>query len=113
MKTIQYTASPGVPHGTMKDEFLCHRGGSEWWYCTGHLTDESGRLFSFQFTLSKPRIHGVTFNILMTALTDFTTGKHYYSQAAVFFGKGVTITPEKVGLAGRRSRSTTGPSRSG
>jgi predicted secreted hydrolase len=101
MKKIQFTKSPGVPHGTMMDEFLCHRGGSEWWYCTGYLGEKSGRQFSFQFTLSKPRIHGITFNILMTALTDFQSGKHYYSQKAVFFGKGVTITADQVGLDGQ------------
>jgi hypothetical protein len=29
MKEIEYTESPGVPHGAMEDEFLCHRRGSE------------------------------------------------------------------------------------
>jgi hypothetical protein len=31
MKSIQYSASPGVPHRSMEEEFLCHRRGSEWW----------------------------------------------------------------------------------
>jgi predicted secreted hydrolase len=75
MKNIQYTNSGGVPHGTMADEFLCHRHGSEWWYCTGFLNAESGELFSFQFTLARVRIYGVQFHILMTAVTDFETGK--------------------------------------
>jgi predicted secreted hydrolase len=100
MNKIQYTNSRGVPHGSMEDEFLCHRNGSEWWYCTGFINDESGRLFSFQFTLARVRIYGLQFHILMTALSDFETQKHYYAQKPVFFGKNVTLTPEKVGLGG-------------
>jgi predicted secreted hydrolase len=92
MKNIQYTASRGVPHQSMADEFLCHKNGSEWWYCTGFINDESGKLFSFQFTLARVRIYQVQFNILMTALTDFETKKHYYAQYPIFFGKNVTIT---------------------
>jgi predicted secreted hydrolase len=42
MPNIQYTASPGVPHLGLEDEFLCHKDGSEWWYCTGYLNEESG-----------------------------------------------------------------------
>jgi hypothetical protein len=39
MKNIQYTTSHGVPHQIMEDEFLCHKNGSEWWYCTGFLVE--------------------------------------------------------------------------
>jgi predicted secreted hydrolase len=98
MKNIQYTNSGGVPHGTMAEEFLCHKHGSEWWYCTGFLNAESGELFSFQFTLARVRIYGLQFHILMTAVTDFETRKHYYAQYPVFFGKDVTLTAEKVAL---------------
>jgi predicted secreted hydrolase len=98
MKNIQYTNSAGVPHQEMKDEFLCHKTGSEWWYATGFITDENNLTFSFQFTLARVRIFGVQFNILMTALSDFQTQRHYYNQQPVFFGNGITITPEKVGL---------------
>jgi predicted secreted hydrolase len=97
MKNIQYTTSSGVPHQSMADEFLCHKNGSEWWYCTGFCNDESGRLFSFQFTLARVRIYGMQSHILMTALTDFENEKHYYAQYPIFFGKNVTITSEKVG----------------
>jgi predicted secreted hydrolase len=101
MKNIQYTTSPGVPHLRMEDEFLCHKNGSEWWYCTGYLSEESGRLFSFQFTLAKVVVYGIKVNLLMTALTDFETGKHYYSQLAIFFGKNLTITTDQIGVNGR------------
>ncbi|MBN1535984.1 MAG: hypothetical protein JW908_04580 [Anaerolineales bacterium] len=101
MKNIQYTTSPGVPHQGIQDEFLCHKNGSEWWYCTGYLNDEAGKLFSFQFTLAKVLVYGIKMNILMTALSDFETGKHYYSQMAIFFGKNVTITSDKIGVNGK------------
>ena len=89
MKKIQYTASAGVPHRSMEDEFLCHKKGSEWWYCTGVLNDESGKLYSFQFTLARIRLYGMQMHILMTAVTDFETKKHYYAQHPIFFGKDV------------------------
>jgi len=101
MKKIQYTTSAGVPHQSMEDEFLCHKNGSEWWYCTGFINTESGKLFSFQFTLARVRIYMMQFHILMTALTDFQTKKHYYAQQPIFFRKDVTLMPEMVGLAGK------------
>lgn len=98
MKKIQYTTSVGVPHRSMEEEFLCHKNGSEWWYCTGVLNDKTGKLFSFQFTLARIRIHGLQIHILMTAVTDFETGKHYYAQHPIFFGRDVTLTSETVAL---------------
>jgi predicted secreted hydrolase len=98
MKQIQYTNSAGVPHQNMEEEFLCHKKGSEWWYCTGVLNDETAKLFSFQFTLARIRLYGLQLHILMTAVTDFQTGKHYYAQHPIFFGKGVILTSETVAL---------------
>lgn len=85
---------------SMEDEFLCHKNGSEWWYCTGFINDKAGKLFSFQFTLARVRIYRLQFHILMTALTDFETKRHYYAQQPIFFGKNVTITSGKIGLNG-------------
>jgi hypothetical protein len=101
MKRIQYTTSPGIPHQSMDEEFLCHKKGPEWWYSTGYMFDEAGKLFSYQFTLAKIRVYGIKFNILITALTDFETGRHYYTQESIFFEKNVIITPNQVGIAGR------------
>lgn len=101
MATIQYTTSPGVPHRSMDDEFLSHKNGSEWWYCTGYLNDEIGKLYSFQFTLAKVTVYGVQLHILMTALSDFETGEHYYSQQAFFWGRKVTITSNLIGVDGQ------------
>jgi predicted secreted hydrolase len=98
MTNIQYTTSPGVPPQSMEEEFLSHKNGSEWWYCTGYLHDESGRLFSFQFTLAKVIVCGMRLHILMTALSDLETGKHHYSQQAFLFGRNVNITPDLIGV---------------
>lgn len=108
MKDIRYTKSRGVPHGSMEDEFLCHRKGPEWWYSTGYLNDKAGNFFTYQFTLAKIRIYGITFNILMTAVTDFQTGKHNYNQQAIFFGRNVVITPERIALDGTAEMTFTG-----
>jgi predicted secreted hydrolase len=100
MKNIQYTTSAGIPHRKMEDEFLYHKNGPEWWYATGYMNDEEGKLFTYQFTLAKIRIYGIKINILMTALTDFETGKHHYGQQAIFFEKNVIVTPRRVGVEG-------------
>jgi predicted secreted hydrolase len=100
MKIIQYTTSPGVPHRSMGEEFLCHQQNPEWWYATGYLMDEAGKMFSYQFTLAKLRIYGLKLHFLITALTDFETGQHYYAQQPIFFEKNVIITAERVGVNG-------------
>lgn len=100
MKKITLTNTNGLPPRSMEEEFLCHRQGFEWWYTTGYLNDENGKLYTFQFTLSKIRVYGIKFNILMTAVTDIENGKHYYNQKAIFFEKDVIITPECVGVDG-------------
>ncbi len=101
MKNIQYTTSPGVPHASMDEEFLAHRKGAEWWYNTGYLNDESGRMFGFQFTLAKIKIFGIKFHMLLTSLTDFETGKHFYEQKTAFFGKGITVAANRVAFGDR------------
>ena len=101
MKKIQYTLSPGTPHRSMDEEFLCHKKNPEWWYSTGYMYDEDGKLFTYQFTLADIRIYGLRFNILIIVLTDFETCKHYYNQESIFFGKNVIITPSLVGVDGK------------
>ncbi|MEA4890212.1 MAG: lipocalin-like domain-containing protein [Clostridiaceae bacterium] len=58
MKMITYANSPGIPHGSMDEEFLSHPACSEWWYSTGYLQNDQGRMFTFQFTLAKIKIKG-------------------------------------------------------
>ena len=105
MKNIQYTSSPGIPHRSIDEEFLCHRKSPEWWYSTGYMHAEGGKLFTYQFTLADIRIYGLRFNILITVLTDFKTGEHHYSQESIFFGKDVMITPDRVGVGGKAQLS--------
>jgi predicted secreted hydrolase len=64
------------------------------------MNDESGRLLSFQFTLARIRLYGVQMHILMTALTDFESRVHHYTQKPVFFARNVVVTRTKVGLRG-------------
>lgn len=45
----------------------------------GYFTDVHENMYSFQFTLINPHIFGLEPYIIMLALTDFKTGKHYYS----------------------------------
>lgn len=96
MKNIQFTTSPGIPRTTMDEEFLAHKKGSEWWYNTGYLNDESGRMFGFQFTLARVKVLGIRFYMLLTSITDFETGKHYYGQKTSFLGNSLTLTADKV-----------------
>ena len=83
----------------MRSFFVTLRG-SEWWYCTGYLSDDSGREYSFQFTIARVTVHRVRMSILMTALSDLQTGKHYYSQRAIFFSRRLILTKDRVGLDG-------------
>ncbi len=107
MKNIQYTTSPGIPHLSMDEEFPCHKNGPEWWYSTGYMHNEEGQLISYQFTLAKIRLFGITFNILITGLTDLETGRHFYTQESIFFGKNVIITPSLVGVEGKAKMTFT------
>lgn len=96
MNDITYSESPGIPHGSMDEDFLTHRNCSEWWYSTGYFEAENGRLFKFQFTLAKIRIKGIKFHVILTALTDVESKKHYYFQKPAFFGKGIVTTSEQT-----------------
>ena len=100
MRNIQYTQSPGVPHGSMEDEFLCHKRSPEWWYATGYMTDEAGKMFSYQFTLGKIRVYWLKLNLLQTAITEFETGKHHFAQQVIFFDKNIIVTKNRVGVDG-------------
>lgn len=90
MAGIKYSSSKtGIPITTFEDTFLTHKRSSEWWYETGYVNDAEGKLYSFQFTLAKVTIAGITFHILISCVTDFSTGKHYNNQLPIFMGRGV------------------------
>ena len=87
----------GAQHGSFEEEWGMHRGISEWWYATGYLTDEdSGEMFSFQYTLTHTKIKALQPFVIMLALTDFSTGEHHYSQNVKFFSRDIQIDGETV-----------------
>lgn len=77
--------------GSFEREWLCHKGVSEWWYATGYFHDENERLFSFQYTLVRARVYGLRSYMLMLAVTDIKTGRHYFAQQPAFSEKGIDI----------------------
>ncbi|GLB49572.1 lipocalin-like domain-containing protein [Neptunitalea lumnitzerae] len=94
-KKIEYTDGVGIPHSSFKDEFLAHKKTSEWWYTTGIVTDEENNLYAFQFTITKMKIVGIPFHMLITSVTDIANHKHYYGQHTAFFNKGIVTTSTK------------------
>ena len=81
-------------------EWLLHKKCSEWWYATSILKDEHNNLYSCQFTFLRMRL--LPFfkpYILMSAVTDFQTKKHYYTQEFTLSSKNVEISKNKVSCA--------------
>lgn len=50
IETIKYL---GKDHGDFEQEWLAHKGASEWWYATGLLNDKDENLYSYQIVLIK------------------------------------------------------------
>ncbi|ASJ09381.1 hypothetical protein A3L11_09130 [Thermococcus siculi] len=69
-------------HGDFDEEWPPHEGVSGWWYITGYLNDKNNpeRLYSYQYTLLRARLYGITLTVLQLAFTDFQTGRHYFKQ---------------------------------
>lgn len=84
-------------HGTFEEEWGIHKDCSEWWYSTGYFKDAQDCLYSFQFTLLRVNAQNTNPIIIMLALTDFTTKKHYYFQDFKPTDEGVTITESILG----------------
>jgi len=94
MKPIAYRT---VDHGTFEGEWGLHRGVSEWWYATGIVKDRHGRMFSYQFTILSLRVYGgLRPKVLMLALTDVGTQKHYYTQIPSILGRELSVTDRSV-----------------
>jgi predicted secreted hydrolase len=73
-------------HGDFDEEWLPQRRVSGWWYVTGYLTDEQDpdRMLSYQVTLIRPRLMGVTPWVLHLALTDVRAKRHRFMQKITF-----------------------------
>ncbi len=73
-------------HGDFNAEWPPHRKVSGWWYITGYLADPEypEHIYSYQYTLLRARIYGVTATVLQLAFTDFQTGQHFFKQSFSF-----------------------------
>jgi predicted secreted hydrolase len=91
MSIVRKIPYKGSNHGGFEEEWCCHKKASEWWYATGYFTDVHEQMYSFQFTLIKPHIFGIEPYIIMLALTDFQTGKHFYSQKTTLLSRKIVI----------------------
>ena len=71
-----------MDHGDFNAEWPPHKKVSGWWYITGYLSDPEypESLYSYQYTLLRARIYGVTVTVLQLAFTDFTIGQHFFKQ---------------------------------
>mgnify|MGYP000862247975 CR=1 FL=1 len=98
MKNIVKTNTSEKTKISFESEWLYHKKGSEWWYCTGYLTDENNDLYSYQFTLVKPHIAVFKPFVLMLALTNFKTKKHYYVQKIFLSKSKIIINEKQVGV---------------
>ncbi len=76
-------------HGDFNAEWLPHRKVSGWWYITGYLADSENPedIYSYQYTLLRAKIYGVTVTVLQLAFTEFATGKHFFKQRFSLFEK--------------------------
>lgn len=78
-------------------EWLLHRKCSEWWYATSILRDEENHLYSCQYTFLRMRLMPFLKPfILMAAITDFQTKKHYYTQQFTLSHRHIQIDSMKV-----------------
>ena len=69
-------------HGDFDAEWPVQRRVTGWWYITGYFSDPADltRLYSYQFTVVRPRVFGIYPWLLHLALTDVQTGKHHFTQ---------------------------------
>jgi predicted secreted hydrolase len=80
MNKILEIPYPGRKHGTFAQEWISHKKTSEWWYATGYFCNKDDKMYSYQFTVLRPLIMGARPLVLHLALTDFDSGKHYFTQ---------------------------------
>ena len=85
-------------HGDFDAEWPIQRRISGWWYITGYFTEagKPERLYSYQFTVIKPWIYGISPFVLQLAVTDIQTSKHYFRQQVKFSNKDIYVTENMV-----------------
>ncbi len=85
-------------HKDFDAEWPVHKKVSGWWYITGYFSEESNpeKLYSYQFTVIKPRLYGFSPWILQLALTDVARRRHRFTQRMVLHSPEVYVTADTV-----------------
>ncbi|PWB56402.1 MAG: hypothetical protein C3F13_02365 [Anaerolineales bacterium] len=85
-------------HRNFDEEWPVQRKVSGWWYITGYFSDNASpeKLYSYQFTVIKPRIYGFSPWILQLALTDVANGRHRFTQRMTLMSQDVYVTANTV-----------------
>ncbi len=85
-------------HGDFDAEWPLQRDVSGWWYITGYFTEEGKpeKLYSYQFTVIRPKVLFITPWILQLAITDVSTGKHHFTQRMKLSDPEVYVTEDSV-----------------
>ena len=67
-------------------------------YITGYFSelDKPEELYSYQFTVIKPWIYGISPFVLQLAVTDIQMGKHHFRQQVKFFNKDIYVNENTV-----------------
>lgn len=85
-------------HGDFDEEWPVQRGISGWWYITGYFSDLENpkQLYSYQFTVVKPKVFGFSPWILQLAITDVQSGKHHFTQRMTLSHPDIFVTEDSV-----------------
>lgn len=85
-------------HGDFDAEWPVQRNVTGWWYITGYFSDpaEPEHLYSYQFTLARPRLYVAYPWLLHLAMTDVQSGKHHFTQRITFAHPEVYVTKDSV-----------------
>ena len=85
-------------HGDFDAEWPLQRKVSGWWYVTGYFCEAANpdKLYSYQFTVIKPRIYGFSPWILQLALTEVQSGRHHFTQRMTLFNPEIYVTEDTV-----------------
>jgi predicted secreted hydrolase len=85
-------------HGDFDAEWPVQHKASGWWYITGYFNEleNPGKLYSYQFTVIKPRVFGFAPWILQLAITDVQTGRHDFTQRMTISNPEIYVTGDTV-----------------
>jgi predicted secreted hydrolase len=85
-------------HGSFDAEWPVQRKASGWWYITGYFSKpgQPEKLYSYQFTVVKPRIFGFSPWILQLALTDVQSGTHHFTQRMTLSNPDIYVSRDTV-----------------